>query len=72
MSDKLVAFLRARLAEDEAAALAAAEGPWELRWDDQDHQLWSPGKEWPISEWTYAIYPRGERGAPTCVAIIHA
>ncbi len=29
MSD-LVAFLRARLAEDEAAARAAAEGPWRI------------------------------------------
>jgi hypothetical protein len=32
VSDDLVAFLRARLDEDEAAATAATAGPWE--WDD--------------------------------------
>lgn len=60
MNDELVAFLCAQLDADEAAAKAADEGPWELSWDGQEHQLRAPGSKWPIAEWTYAIRTYGD------------
>lgn len=38
--DELIAFLRARLAEDEQAARAATAGPWE--WRHEHGELWQP------------------------------
>ena len=42
VTEDLVAFLKARLDEDEAAARAAAEGPWKLKNSDDD-PYWDGG-----------------------------
>lgn len=42
ISDEQAAFLRERLSEDAAAAVAATPGPWEFEGDDlTDDELWT-------------------------------
>lgn len=51
MSDDLIAFLRARLAEDEQIARAATSGPWEARpvvYGPAD-EGWGPPDLWEIA-----------------------
>ena len=54
--DNLVAFLQARLDEDEDVASDATPGPWTSEWHGQHHTVSGPEPAGElIAEWIYAI-----------------